>query len=320
MTAQDTLPPSCSEAERGVLGCCLLDTGKTAIALKAGVNSRWFYDLRHIEIFNILAGMARNGGGDSLVATLKLRELGKLDQIGGPAYLSELQDAVPSAENLEFYLPDLRAYFQRRQVIDVIAIDPSYKLLGIADENSATDITALLNMVDTVATTTGAAVVLAGHFAKGNASAKETIDRISGSGVFARDPDSLVVFTKHEEEGAFVVEMILRNLPPVKPFVVKWQYPLFVREGSLDPARLKSMGGRPAQYTAQTLLDCLGDARLSSGDWERLCKTEYGVSHGKFFELRKQLEDAGKVQKSVSDRKFEKIHPKSRNPNNDKDQ
>src|ERR1019366_9431517 len=70
--------------------------------------------------------MARNGGGDSLVATLKPRELGKLDQIGGPAYLSELQDAVPSAENLEFYLSDLRAYFQRRQVIDVIAIDPTY--------------------------------------------------------------------------------------------------------------------------------------------------------------------------------------------------
>ena len=202
----------------------------------------------------------------------------------------------------------------------LVIIDPTYKLLGIADENSATDISALLNMVDALATTTGAAVVLAGHFAKGNASAKETIDRISGSGVFARDPDSLVVFTKHEEERAFVVEMVLRNLPPVAPFVVKWQYPLFVREGSLDPARLKSIGGRPAGYTAQTLLDCLGDARLSSGDWEGLCRSEYGVSRSKFFQLRRELEKEGKIQKSVNDRKFEKIHPKSRNPNNDKDQ
>jgi DnaB-like helicase N terminal domain/AAA domain len=316
----EKLPPSCPEAERGVLGCCLLNTGKTAVALKAGVNSRWFYDLRHIEIFNVLAGMARNGGGDSLVATLKLRELGKLDHIGGPAYLSELQDAVPSAENLEFYLPDLRAYFQRRQVVDVIAIDPTYKLLGVADENSATDITALLNMVDSVATTTGAAVVLAGHFAKGNASAKETIDRISGSGVFARDPDSLVVFTKHEEEGAFVVEMILRNLPPVAPFVVKWQYPLFVRENSLDPARLKQTGGRPALYNPEMLLECLGDQRLTSGEWEKLCKSKRGVSHGKFYELMNLLEDRGEVQKSKVDERWEKIRRKSRNPNNDKDQ
>ena len=108
------------------------------------------------------------------------------------------------------------------------------------------------------------------------------------------------------------VEMVLHNLPPVAPFVVRWRYSLFRREDGLDPARLKSMGGRPAQYTAETLLECLGNDRLSSGDWERLCKTEYGVSHGKFFELRKQLEDAGKVQKSVSDRRFEKIHPKNK--------
>ena len=62
------------------------------------------------------------------------------------------------------------------------------------------DITALLNMVENLAVTTGAAVALAGHYAKGNAAAKESIDRISGRGVFARDPDSLITFTKHEEE------------------------------------------------------------------------------------------------------------------------
>jgi AAA domain/DnaB-like helicase N terminal domain len=483
----DTLPPSCPEAERGVLGCCLLNTGKTAIALKAGVSSRWFYDLRHIEIFNILAAMARNGGGDSLVATLKLRELGKLDHIGGPAYLSELQDAVPSAENLEFYLPDLRAYFQRRQVIDIgtrlrllaqdpaadpatlftdtgnllqhlqaqgeaaalpeivhandflaadiptppeivsgvlhqgsklilggysksyktwtladlalsvatgtpwlgfdttagkvlyvnleiqagffrkrvmqmarakhlelkeqpdiwnlrghpadyrvllpkirnrirdegyslVIIDPTYKLLGIAYENSATDITALLNMVDSVATTTGAAVVLAGHFAKGNASAKETIDRISGSGVFARDPDSLVIFTKHEEEGAFVVEMVLRNLPPVAPFVVQWQYPLFVREASLDPARLKKTSGRPPKHTPETLLGCLGKQRLTTTEWKDTAKAERGVCPSRFFELMKELEDAGKVAKSMTDDRWQQIRKNSGNWYDEKDQ
>jgi DnaB-like helicase N terminal domain len=80
-----TLPPNCPEAERGVLGCCLLDINKAAVALKAGVISRWFYDLRHAELFSVHSDLALNGGGDTLLATIRLRERGKLDAVGGLA-------------------------------------------------------------------------------------------------------------------------------------------------------------------------------------------------------------------------------------------
>jgi len=129
----------------------------------------------------------------------------------------------------------------------------------------------------------------------------------AGSGVFARDPDSLLTFTKHEEEGAFAIEMVLRNLPPVEPFVVKWDWPLFRREGSLDPTRLKQGGGRPARYNAETLLECLGDQRLTSSAWNKLCHDDQGVSRGKFFQLLKELERAGKAQKSAIDGKWHQI-------------
>ena len=158
------------------------------------------------------------------------------------------------------------------------------------------------------------------YFAKGNAAAKETIDRISGSGVFARDPDSLITFTKHEEEGAFTVEMVLRNLPPVEPFVVAWDWPLFRRAESLDPARLKQAGGRPPRYSPETLLKCLGDQRLTSTEWRKVCSAEKGVSNGKFFELLKGVEEAGKVQKSVVDGKWQQIQHHSRNSNHENDQ
>ena len=39
--------------------------------------------------------------------------------------------------------------------------------------------------------------------------------------LFARDPDAILTLTKHEEEGAFTVEPILRNHAPIKPFVVR---------------------------------------------------------------------------------------------------
>jgi len=90
----DSLPPYCPEAERGVLGCCLLDIGKATVALKAGVTQRWFYDSRHAEVFNVLSSMALDGGGDALVATLLLRERGKLDGIGGVTYLSEQKSVI----------------------------------------------------------------------------------------------------------------------------------------------------------------------------------------------------------------------------------
>src|ERR1051325_5990145 len=63
-----------------------------------------------------------------------------------------------------------------------------------------------------------AAVALAGHFTKGNASAKEAIDRISGSGVFARDPDKekSAVKTYHEHT---------RKLPILKPRLTQRKTP-----------------------------------------------------------------------------------------------
>jgi hypothetical protein len=115
---------------------------------------------------------------------------------------------------------------------------------------------------------------------------------------------SLVISTKHDEEGAFVVEIILHNLPPAESFVVKWEYPLLLREGTIDASRWQQSGRRPTHYTPETLLQALRDQRLSSSEWKRICSAEYGVSHGKFFELLKRLQEAGKVQKSVLDGKM----------------
>ena len=176
-----------------------------------------------------------------------------------------------------------------------------------ADENSASDISALLNTIEALAVSTGAAVAMAGHFAKGNASAKETIDRISGSGVFARDPDSLIIFIKHEQEGAFAVEMVLRNFAPVPPFVVKWLHPLFRRDEGLDPARLKQTGGRPPKYDPEELLKVLGSKRLGFIEWSTRTHEALGISESAFFKLMKRLEEEGKVVKSAVDDKWEQI-------------
>src|SRR5581483_10844775 len=126
----------------------------------------------------------------------------------------------------------------------LIVVDPVYKLYGGADENKAADVAGLLNGFESLSVHTGAATAFGAHFSKGNQSAKESIDRISGSGVFARDPDSLLIMTRHQEDDCFTVESTLRNFPQVEPFVVRWEYPLMRPDTQLDPAKLKKVKGR----------------------------------------------------------------------------
>jgi hypothetical protein len=124
----------------------------------------------------------------------------------------------------------------------LVIFDPIYKCLGNRDENSAGDMTDLLNTLERLAVESGAAVAFGAHFSKGNQAKKESIDRISGSGVFARDPDTILTLTSHEAPDAYVVEATLRNFAPLKPFCIRWEYPVMTLAPELRPEHLKKPG------------------------------------------------------------------------------
>ncbi len=188
----------------------------------------------------------------------------------------------------------------RAENFTLIILDPIYKLYGGTDENAAGDVAALLNSLETLATQTGAAIAFGAHFAKGNASAKEAIDRISGSGVFARDPDSLLIFTQHETNDAFTVEPILRNFAPVDPFTVRWQYPLMELAADLDPSKLKKVAGRKKEYSQKKLLAAIAETTcenpISVSAWAHLTKTPRNTLSDYLPEMRRQkwIEITGK--------------------------
>lgn len=70
--------------------------------------------------------------------------------------------------------------------------------------------------------------------------------------MFARDPDSILNFTRHEENNCFTVDATLRNHPPIKPFVARCEYPLMCVDATLNPSQLKQ-SGRPETYHAKDL-------------------------------------------------------------------
>lgn len=78
-----------------------------------------------------------------------------------------------------------------------VIIDPIYKVLT-GDENSADQMAHFTNQFDKIATELGCGVIYCHHHSKGTQGGKKSMDRASGSGVFARDPDALIDLTELE--------------------------------------------------------------------------------------------------------------------------
>lgn len=73
----------------------------------------------------------------------------------------------------------------------LIIIDPIYKVIT-GDENDAHEMGKFCNLFDSIATACNCSTVYCHHHSKGAQGSKNAMDRASGSGVFARDPDALL--------------------------------------------------------------------------------------------------------------------------------
>lgn len=78
-----------------------------------------------------------------------------------------------------------------------IVLDPIYKILT-GDENNAEQMSKFCNQFDLVCRELGCAVIYCHHHSKGAQGGKRSMDRASGSGVFARDPDAMLDMTELE--------------------------------------------------------------------------------------------------------------------------
>jgi len=77
-----------------------------------------FYDLRNQTIYNAVMTMTDVLEPiDIITLQQRLKDGGLLDQIGGIAYLNTLQDAVPSAANLSYYLDIVAEKYTMRRLV-----------------------------------------------------------------------------------------------------------------------------------------------------------------------------------------------------------
>lgn len=79
----------------------------------------------------------------------------------------------------------------QKEKFDAVIIDPIYKVLT-GSENDAEQMAKFTNNFDKVAAELGTSVIYCHHHSKGAQGGKTSMDRSSGSGVFARDPDAIL--------------------------------------------------------------------------------------------------------------------------------
>ena len=97
------VPPQNIEAEQSVLGAVLLENEAINQALEI-LTADDFYRETHREIFRAMMELSdHNQPVDAITLTDALRTKSLLEQIGGPAYIAELADAVPTAANVAHY-------------------------------------------------------------------------------------------------------------------------------------------------------------------------------------------------------------------------
>ncbi|MEV2908596.1 AAA family ATPase [Paenibacillus larvae] len=139
--------------------------------------------------------------------------------------------------------PKLIRRAAKKNYIAVI-IDPIYKVLT-GDENSADQMAHFTNQFDKIATELGASVIYCHHHSKGSQGGKKSMDRASGSGVFARDPDALIDLVELE------VTEALRNQEENKAICAMYQR-LFEQH---NPSYLHEHVSQDDQLSAKAMED-----------------------------------------------------------------
>jgi hypothetical protein len=154
-------------------------------------------------------------------------------------------------------LPGLASQLESHKYL-LAAIDPAYKLLSGLQESNTGDIIRFLASIEEFATRLDAAAAISHHFAKGDAAAKEAIDRASGSGVWARDPDALVFLSPHAKDAHYTVNVEVRSFAQVDQFVIRWDHPRFYAASDADPDDLRApKPGRKSKNSAYALAACM---------------------------------------------------------------
>jgi len=113
------IPPQALELEEAVLGAIMLE--KDAIIEVIDIlKPESFYKEEHQKIFKAIMDLfASDKAIDLLTVTEQLRKQGNLDEIGGPAYITNLTSRVASSAHIDYHARIVQQKYIQRELIRV---------------------------------------------------------------------------------------------------------------------------------------------------------------------------------------------------------
>lgn len=110
-------PPQNAEAEASLLGALLIDS-EAIVKIADKINPNDFYDKRHERIYEAMLKIYEHHQAlDVLTLADQLKNSSYLEGVGGPAYLTELTNFVPTAAHVEQYADIVSQKALRRRLI-----------------------------------------------------------------------------------------------------------------------------------------------------------------------------------------------------------
>jgi replicative DNA helicase len=114
------IPPHNLDAERAVLGCCLLEGGRAVGRVAEILRPSDFYTDAHRVVFTTMLAMhERDVGVDLITLGEELRRAGQIEFVGGPAALALLVEQASIASHLVAYARTVRDHATLRETIQI---------------------------------------------------------------------------------------------------------------------------------------------------------------------------------------------------------
>ena len=127
-------PPQAPEIEEAVIGAMMVDEDCVHRAMEF-LQERSFYDPKMRLIFQSISRLFKDRSAvDIMTVTERLRQDGKLDEVGGVTTLASLSSQVGSAANIEYYIRILQQKTIQRDLIAAAysilknAFDPTFEV------------------------------------------------------------------------------------------------------------------------------------------------------------------------------------------------